>query len=125
MTSQNVTLSAKDKRDIETVIKPMLLEGKSQLDMSLALKLRRETVNRKISRWTKTRDFEDFIKEAWLEKYQKVDDTTAFNALTKMYCKLIGNRTEITEDINQIELVYHVTKTDEQIRASRGTTTVP
>ena len=32
---------------------------------------------------------------------------------------------KVNQEIKQIELIYHVTKTDQQIRASRGTTTVP
>lgn len=100
--SQNVTLSAKDWRDIE-LIKPMLLERKSQLDMSRKLGLRRETVNRKIARWIKTEDFELWLKQAWLEKYSKVDDKTAFEALTKLLGKMVTQkrRVEVEENITE------------------------
>ena len=100
MTSQNVTLSAKDWSDIER-IKPMLLDRKSQLEMSIALGLRRETVNRKIQRWVQTEDFETWLKTAWVEKYQKVDDRTAFDALTKLLGKMVTQKREIKQEITE------------------------
>ena len=81
----------------------MLLEGKSQLDMSRKLKLRRETVNRKIARWVKTEDFELWLKQAWLEKYQKVDDKTAFEALTKLLGKMVTQKRKIEVEENITE----------------------
>ena len=107
MTSQNITLSAKDWRDIER-IKPMLLDRKSQLEMSITLGLRRETVNRKIARWTQTGDFELWLKTAWLEKYQKVDDKTAFEALTRLLSRMVTQKRQVeveetiheTQDVN-------------------------
>ena len=97
--SQNVTLSAKDRRDIE-IIKPMLLEGKNQLDMSRVLGLRRETVNRKIGRWVQTEDFEVWLKTAWLDKYRTVDDKQAFDALTKLLGKMVTRKAEIKEQVD-------------------------
>ncbi len=102
--SQNLTFSAKDRADIEK-IKPMLLDGKTQLDMSLSLKLRRETVNRKIARWVQTPDFEVWLKTAWVEKYQKVDDETAFDALTKLLGKMVTQKREVTE---QVDIKEHI-----------------
>jgi len=107
MTSQNLTLSAKDWRDIE-IIKPMLLDGKSQLEMSVALQLRRETVNRKIQRWLQTNDFELWLKQAWLEKYQKVDDETAFEALTKLVGKMVTQRAEVKSEHIETQRVLHL-----------------
>jgi len=98
MISQNLTLSRKDLVDIEKM-KPMLLDNKSQLEISVALTLRRETINRKLARWMRTKDFEEWLKQAWLDKYQKVDDVEAFRGLTKLFAKLIVQRTEIKEDI--------------------------
>jgi len=98
--SQNITLSAKDRRDIE-LIKPMLLDGKNQLDMSLKLDLRRETVNRKIARWVQTPDFEVWLKTAWLDKYRNVDDDKAFDALTKLLGKMVTRKAEIKAEINE------------------------
>jgi hypothetical protein len=98
MTSQNVTLSHTDWLDIEKM-KPLLLDNKSQVEISVALGKRRETVNRKLSRWMRTQDFEDWLKQAWLDKYRKVDDVEAFRALTKIYCKLIGMRVESLEEV--------------------------
>ena len=97
--SQNITLSAKDRADIEK-IKPMIMDNKTQLDMSLALNLRRETVNRKIQRWVQTPDFEIWLKTAWLVKYQTVDDKTAFDALTKLLGKMVTHKTEVKQDID-------------------------
>lgn len=81
--SQNVTLSNADLIDIEK-IKPMLLENKTQVEISVALGKRRETVNRKISRWLRTADFEVWVKQAWLDKLRKVGDVEAFRGLTKL-----------------------------------------
>ena len=97
--SQNVTLSAKDWRDIAR-IKPMLLEGKNQLDMSRVLHLRRETVNRKINRWVQTEDFEVWLKTAWLDKYRNISDEKAFDALTKLLGKMVTRKAEIKEQID-------------------------
>jgi IS30 family transposase len=100
--SQNITLSTKDQTDIER-IKLMLLEGKSQLEISVALNLARETVNRKIQRWIQTPDFELWLKTAWLDKYQKVDDETAFEALTKLLSRMVTQKREVKEEIQVTE----------------------
>ena len=106
MTSQNVTLSRADWLDIEKM-KPLILENKSQVEISVALGKRRETINRKLARWMKTRDFEDWLMQAWLDKYQKVDDVEAFRALTKIYCKLIGTRIEsVSEEYSETRIVW-------------------
>ena len=97
--SQKVTLSPIDSRDIEHM-KPLLIDGKSQLDISLALNKRRETINRKISRWVQTEDFEVWIKTAWLDKYCTVDNDKAFDALTKLLAKMVTNKAEIKAEIN-------------------------
>jgi len=98
--SQNVTLSRQDLIDIEK-IKPMLLDNKSQVEISVALGKRRETVNRKLARWMRTKDFEEWLKQAWLDKYQKVDDVEAFRALTKLFARMIVQRQEVLEDVYQ------------------------
>jgi len=103
--SQNLTLSAKDWRDIER-IKPMLLEGKSQLDMSRVLHLRRETVNRKIGRWVQTEDFEVWLKTAWLDKYRNIGDEKAFDALTKLLGKMVTRKAEIKSEHKE-EITTH------------------
>jgi len=107
--SQKLTLSPTDLRDIER-IKPLLLEGKSQLDISLSLHKRRETINRKISKWIKTEDFNTWVSTAWLDKYQKVDDVEAFRALTKLMCKRMPTKAEIKSlsETRTIEVVWHV-----------------
>ena len=97
--SQNVTLSPTDRRDIE-LIKPMLLEGKSQLEISIVLKKRRETINRKIGRWVQTDDFEVWLKTAWLDKYRNISDEKAFDALTKLLGKMVTRKAEINEQID-------------------------
>ena len=113
-TSQNLTLSAKDHADIER-IKPMLIDGKSQLEMSVVLNLRRETVNRKIARWVQTPDFEVWLKTAWVEKYQQVDNETAFDALTKLMCRMVTQKREIKQEITSNETVdINVFSSDEQ-----------
>ena len=96
--SQNLTLSKTDWIDIEKM-KPLLLDNKSQVEISVALGKRRETINRKLARWMRTKDFEEWLKQAWLDKYQKVDDVEAFRGLTRLFAKLIVQRTEIKEDI--------------------------
>lgn len=101
-TSQNITLSAKDQTDIEQ-IKLMLLERKSQVEMSVVLNLTRETINRKIQRWIQTPDFELWLKTAWLDKYQKVDDETAFEALTKLLSRMVTQKRELKEEIQVTE----------------------
>ncbi len=112
--SQNITLSAKDQTDIEQ-IKLMLLERKSQVEMSVTLNLTRETVNRKIQRWIQTPDFELWLKTAWLDKYQKVDDETAFEALTKLLSRMVTQKREIKEEITQNStLDINVFNNDEQ-----------
>ena len=91
--SQNVTLSKADQRHLP-IVKNMLLEGKNQLDISRAINRRRETVNRLIGRWMQTKDFEFWLREAWLDKYQKVDDVEAFRALTKLLASTFTRKIE-------------------------------
>jgi len=79
----------------------MLLEGKSQLDMSRRLELRRETVNRKIGRWVQTSDFEVWLKTAWLDKYRNISDDKAFDALTKLLGKMVTRKAEIKTETKE------------------------
>lgn len=104
--SQNVTFSAKDKLDIEK-IKQMLIERKTQLDISRELGLRRETINRKIRRWIQTDDFEQWLKVAWLKHYQNVDDKTAFYALTSFVGKMLTRKIEKKQlSVEKIEISW-------------------
>lgn len=114
--SQNVTLSPKDKADIEK-IKLMLLERKTQEEMAKELSLRRETVNRKIRRWVQTEDFETWLKTAWLERYAKVDDAKAFEALTQLVGKMLTRKIEKKEQIaiaEKFEIDLNVFNDDEK-----------
>jgi len=99
--SQNVTLSERDKLQIEK-IKQMLLENKTHLDMSQALKIHRRTLYRKIQKWIKTEDFETWLKQAWLQKYQKVDDVEAFKGLTRLLGYVITRKLEVKEHVEQV-----------------------
>jgi len=82
--SQKVTLSKRDLIHIQH-IKQLIFDNKSQVEMSVALGLRRETVNRKLRKWMRTPDFVAWLKEAWLNKLTKVDDVEAFRGLTKLW----------------------------------------
>ena len=93
--SQKVTLSRADQRHLPK-IKAMLLEGASQLDISRALNLRRETVNRKIHRWMKTEDFETWLKHVWIDLYSTIrgeDPKEAFRQVTKLIAKMMVAKT--------------------------------
>lgn len=94
--SQKVTLSNADKRHLPR-IKAFLLEGKNQLDISRALNLRRETVNRKVRRWMQTEDFDLWLKEVWVDLYRQVrreDVKEAFRQVTKLLTKSLGVRAD-------------------------------
>jgi len=105
--SQNVTFTSKDKVDIEK-IKQMLIEHKTQLDMSRELGLRRETVNRKIHRWVQTDDFENWLKTAWLQQYQNVDSTEAFRALTSLVGKMLTRKIEAKAELTETKRILHL-----------------
>jgi hypothetical protein len=120
--SQNLTFTAKDQTDIER-IKPMLLERKTQLEISVALGLRRETINRKIARWVQTTDFEVWLKQAWLQKYQTVDDKTAFIALTTLLGKMVTQK--ITGEITQKQVIVRVWNEKENDSATGNSNTIP
>ena len=101
--SQNVTLSATDKLDIGK-IKQLILDGKNQTQMAEEIGKRRETINRKISRWMQTSDFDEWIGSLWLERYgelNKEDKREAFRQLTKLFVakqtRKIEAKTEVTE----------------------------
>jgi hypothetical protein len=114
--SQNLTFTVKDQADIER-IKPMLLEGKTQLEMSMVLGLRRETINRKMQRWVQTPDFEAWLKQAWLEKYRKVSNRVAFEALTRILARMVTQKREVKEEITksvQEEISINVFTDDEK-----------
>jgi hypothetical protein len=111
--SQNITFTSKDKVDIEK-IKQMLIEHKTQLDMSRELGLRRETVNRKIRRWVQTDDFENWLKTAWLQQYQNVDSTEAFRALTSLVGKMLTRKIERKEQIEISEEIVTVNVTENE-----------
>jgi len=103
--SQTVTLSNRDKFQIEK-IKQMLLENKTYLDMSRELKIHRRTIYRKINKWLPTEDFQTWLKHAWLEKYQKVDNVEAFRGLTRLLGYVMGKQPNLVEDLNEIVLKW-------------------
>jgi len=93
--SQKVTLSNADQRHLPK-IKAFLLEGNNQLDISRALNLRRETVNRKIQRWMKTEDFEIWLKQVWMDLYGEIrqdDPKEVFRQVTKLIAKMMVAKT--------------------------------
>jgi phage regulator Rha-like protein len=103
--SQNITLSPTDQIDMKK-IKILILEGKNQVEIAHAIGKRRETINRKISRWMQTEDFDSWLGPLWLEQYgevRKVDKREALRQLTKLYVskqtRKFESRTEHTEKI--------------------------
>jgi hypothetical protein len=86
--SQKLTLSNKDLLDIER-IKPLLLEKKSELEIGVAIGLRRETISRKISKWVQTPDFRLWVKTAYVNKLGKVDDAEALKSLTRLMIEVL------------------------------------
>ena len=106
--SQIVSLSNRDKFHIEK-IKQMLLDNKTYLDMSRELNINRRTVYRKINKWIQTDDFETWLKHAWLEKYQKVNNREAFRGLTRLLGYVIARKLEKKEwymGLEKIELSW-------------------
>ena len=105
--SQKVTLSNADKRYLPQ-IKRFLLEGKNQVEISLALHLRRETVNRKINRWMRTEDFGVWLKEVWLDLYgdlRRDDLKEAFRQVSKLLVQILGKEGVAPEETEKQELL--------------------
>ena len=91
----------------------MLLDRRSQSQIAFELGLSRENINRKIAKWMVTRDFEDWLKAAWLEMQSRVDDKTAHAALTAILCRLATRRTEL---VAEVSVNVAVTHTEEILR---------
>jgi len=104
--SQKITLSNADRKHLPK-IKSLLLQGKSQVEISVALGLRRETVNRKIRRWMQTEDFEQWLKEVWLDLYREVrhdNPVEAFRQISKILGRVLDKKTSLAEQIREIEI---------------------
>lgn len=101
--SQNITLSPTDLRDISK-IKGLILQHKNQTEMAVTLGKSRETINRKISRWMQTEDFNQWANTLWLEQYGEIsleDKKEAFRQLTKIICSKQTRKTHVTEEITK------------------------
>jgi hypothetical protein len=66
----------------------------------------RRTIYRKINKWLPTEDFQTWLKHAWLEKYQKVDNVEAFRGLTRLLGYVMGKQPNLVEDLNEIVLKW-------------------
>jgi len=96
-------------------IKQLLLEQKNQKEISLELGLCRETVNRKMQVWIQTDDFTLWLKQAWIDKYQKVDDLEAFRALTQLLGKTLTRKIEEQIEISEQVVTVNVTENEDEI----------
>jgi hypothetical protein len=105
--SENNHFSPTTQRRIEQ-IKPLLAQGMTQHQIGEAVGVSRDSVARIMGVWTKTRDFEEWLRVAWLDKYLKVDDRTAFKALTRLLSATLTRRVEAhsVEEIREIKLVW-------------------
>jgi len=89
-------------------IKIGLLERKTREEIGNLCHVSEKTIRRDIQSWTKTDDFLLWIREVWLDKYQKVDDVEAFRQATKILIRTIPQQAEIKslEEIREIKLLW-------------------
>jgi len=126
--SQKITLSNADKKHLPK-IKSLLLQGKSQVEISVALGLRRETVNRKIRRWMQTEDFEQWLKEVWLDLYREVrhdNPVEAFRQISKILGRVLEKKPSLAEQIREIEIRWEDDESEinDKVQASSRAKTV-
>ena len=120
--SQNLTLTAKDIIDIER-IKPLLEQGKTELEIGVSLRRRRETISRKIHKWIQTRDFKIWVKTTWLMKLGRVDETEAFRGLTRLMIEIMRQEAG-TVETGGVPLVFRWF-TDKEWKEKLSSDTVP
>jgi hypothetical protein len=90
-------------------IKVLLAQGLNESEIGLRLGVRSETVSRKISAWSKTSDFKDWIGECWLALFGKVaasNPVEAFRQVNRLFCQLIAARPDQAEEIKNIQVSW-------------------
>jgi len=89
-------------------IKVGLLERKTREEIGAKCHVSEKTIRRDIEVWTKTPDFLNWIREVWLDKYQKVDDVEVFRQATKILIRTIPQQAEVRDirEIREIKLLW-------------------
>lgn len=80
-------------------IKLGLLKHSTHKEIGIQCHVTEKTIDRDIQTWVRTPDFEQWIKELWLDKYAKVDDIEAFRAVTKLFAKMMTQKIEREDKI--------------------------
>lgn len=65
--------------------------------------------------WIQTDDFTLWLKQAWIDKYQKVDDLEAFRALTQLLGKTLTRKIEQQIEISEQVVTVNVTENEDEI----------
>jgi len=108
-TERKVNLeSPTNKADI-AAIKTLLARGYNESEIGLQLGVTNETISRKISAWSKTSDFTDWIAEVWLTLYVQVaskNPVEAFRQVNRLFCQLIIKRPDSAEAIREIQVSW-------------------
>jgi len=89
-------------------IKIGLLERKTRAEIGQDCHVSEKTIRRDIETWTKTSDFLNWIRQVWLDKYQKVDDVEVFRQATKILIRTIPQEAEFRDvkEIREIKLLW-------------------
>lgn len=106
--------STASQRQLE-VIKEMMIEGATQLDMSRALNLDKSMISKKIGVWVQTEDFQLWVKQAWVTKYAemvKENPKLAFNNLTRLFAIMLSKEAPATAE-KAAEIVIRAWKPDQ------------
>lgn len=97
-------------------IKSGLLQKMTREQIGLQCHVTEKTIDRDVKAWVRTPDFEQWLKELWLEEYSKIDDVEVFRAVTKLLGKMVTQKIEATTTTTIDERVtINVTEDEDSI----------
>jgi len=101
--SQNVSFSTATSLRLPK-IKQLLLKGVTQEDIAKQLKVNRRTIVRDIHTWLRYGNFDEWLKEVWLDLYatsRNDDPLTTFKEINRLVARRSIQRQEITKDTRE------------------------
>lgn len=118
---QKFTFQERELQDIEA-IKELLLQHKTQQEISQQIGCTRVGVNKKIAKWSQTEDFKEWLSNAWIKQYNEfsLNDETkleAFKQLTRWMCALQTRKYDVKSEVTEhIEGTVNVNTTIQLLR---------
>ena len=92
-----------------------MLSGLNYQQIGDNCRVTEKTIDRDVRNWVQSGEFEIWLKTLWVKAYGQADKDEAFDALTKIMCRMVTRKQEIREDINVKQKILQVDLNIEQL----------